>query len=537
MERPFFSSSRIAERNQQLLADAHNAGLPYNTASNFLDNHPLLEQAITYSRASRLSTSTATTTATDSVINLVNPDGTYTVAGWTWNPLNAVTNGSIISGQSAISTFASGFLESEGQPLANQTVGSLLSNQSNFSVTLGNSSTRSQIELTWGRQGLLNSVGNDFVVYENGDINEPEGYAVAVRIAGSDTFTPFRYEFYDTFESQLTTNPQAGVLATAFDLSDFGLANGQLIDAIRIINLQPDDLVNGQGQGFLGTSGVSPLDPTTGQPFAVGRLDPDITFVAGLLDLQVTPPPILNIVGTGDFNSDGQPDILLRDGVTGDNAIGLMNGTNITQVVDIVSVADLDWNIVGTGDFNDDLQIDIVWRNQSTGDNAVWLMNGTEFVNAVFLTPVADLNWNIVGTDDFNSDGQVDLLWRNQSTGDNAVWLLNGTTNLVTSYIFPVPQLSFDIVGTGDFNGDGTADIILRDLTTGDNFLVPMNGIVQAGDPIYFSPVEDLDWRIVATDDFNGDGQIDIVWENDPLDLRAVWLMNGINLAGVSYIS
>ncbi len=515
------------------LSDAYNTGLLYNKTSDSLAD---LTDPVAYTRASALSSSTATTTATNSSINLVNPDGTYTVAGWTWDPSNAVTNGSIISGESAISTFPSGFLESEGEPLATQTVGNLLLNQSNHSLSLGNSSTRSQIELTWDGLGLLNGVGNDFVVYENGDINEPEGYAVAVRLAGSDTFTPFRYEFYDTFESQLTGNPQAGVLATAFDLSDFGLANGQFIDAIQIINLQPDDLVDGNGQGFLGTSGVSPLDPTTGQPFALDRLDPDITFVAGLRDIQVTPPSILRIVATGDFNADDQPDIVLRNQATGENAIWLMDGTNISQVVNITSVSDPNWNIVGTGDFNSDFQIDIVWRNQATGDNAVWLMNSTKFVESVALTPVEDLNWEIVGIGDFNNNGQVDLLWNNQATGDNVVWLMNGTTDVFNTYIFPSRNLNLDTAGTGDFNNDGIADILFRDQETGENPLVLMAGLVSL-EILYLTPVEDINWQIVGTGDFNGDGQTDIVWENNAIDQRVAWLMNGADLTGVSVIS
>ena len=141
------------------LSNAYKSRSLYHKTSDSLGD---LTDPVAYPRASALS-STATTEATDSLINLVNADGTYTVAGWTWDPANAVKNGSIISG--TISTFASGFLDSEGNPLASQTVGSLLSNQSNFSVVLGDSRSRSQIELNWGDLGLLNGVGNDFVIY------------------------------------------------------------------------------------------------------------------------------------------------------------------------------------------------------------------------------------------------------------------------------------------------------------------------------------------------------------------------------------
>ena len=529
MERSFFSSSRITDRNQPLLVDAHNAGLPYNRVSNFLDNH-LLEPA-TYSRASRLSTSTSTTAATASPANTINPDGTYTVAGWTWNPNNAVTTGSIISGASAISTFASGFLESEGEQLANQTVGSLLLNESNGSLILGNSTSRAQIELTWDGQGLLNGVGNDFVVYENGDINQPEGYAVAVRIAGSDTFTPFRYEFFDTFEGQLIENSQAGVLATAFDLSDFGLANGQVIDAIRIINLQPDDLVNGQGQGFLGTSGVSPLDPSTGQPFALGRLDPDITFVAGLRDLQPVEPSVLRISATGDFNGDGQTDIVLRNRGTGQNFVWLMDGTEIASVVEIQRLPDPNWDIRGAADFNGDGQTDLVLYNDVTTETSLWLMEGTNFVDGVELSAVEDTNWNIYGTGDFNNDGETDILWRNQITGNNVVLLMEGTAEAFYLFSQPVEDPNWYIGGTGDFNGDGQLDYVGRQQKTGVNAVLLLNNGIYLAEPIAYLPSwEDLNWTINGTGDFNGDGQTDILWQNEAEGGVVVWLMDGTDV-------
>ncbi len=535
MERPFFSSSRIADRNQQLLADAPNAELPYNTASDLLDNHPLLAKAISY-RASRLSSSTSTTAATSTPANTINPDGTYTVAGWTWNPGDAVTDGSIISGESTISTFASGFLESENQPLAKQTVGSLLFNQSNDSLTLGNNISRSQIELTWGGQGLINSPGNDFVVYENGDLNQPEGYAVAVRIAGSDTFTPFRYEFYDTFEGQLTGNPQAGVLATAFDLSDFGLANGQFIDAIQIINLQPDDLVNGNGQGFLGTSGTTPLNPSTGQPFALDKLDPDITFVAGLHTLQTLPPSVFKISATGDFNGDGQTDIVLRNRVTGQDIVWLMNGTEIASVVNLIPLQDPNWDIRGAGDFNGDGQTDLVLYNDVTGDTSIWLMNGTNFVEGVELSTVTDTAWNIYGTGDFNGDGQTDILWRNQTTGDNVVLFMDGTTEAFYVFSNPVEDPDWYIGGTGDFNSDGQVDYVWRNQRLGENGVLLLNGVYLAAPVIYLPSWDNLNWTISGTGDFNGDGQVDILWQNVDEGVVVVWLMDGTEVADVSSI-
>jgi hypothetical protein len=104
---------------------------------------------------------------------------------------------------------------------------------------------------------------------------------------------------------------------------------------------------------------------------------------------------------------------------------------------------------VGTGDFNGDGNTDILWRNYSTGENAVWLMNGTTELNSVYLRTIpTNLNWDIVGTGDFNGDGNTDILWRNYSTGENAIWLMNGTTELNSVFLRTIPtNLNWDIVG------------------------------------------------------------------------------------------
>ena len=78
-----------------------------------------------------------------------------------------------------------------------------------------------------------------------------------------------------------------------------------------------------------------------------------------------------------------------------------MNGTSMTSAVWLTpsTVPDTNWKIVGVGDFNADGKPDILWQHQASGGLGVWLMNGTSMTSAVWLTPstVPDTNWKILG--------------------------------------------------------------------------------------------------------------------------------------------
>ncbi len=86
-----------------------------------------------------------------------------------------------------------------------------------------------------------------------------------------------------------------------------------------------------------------------------------------------------------------------------------MNGTQIVSASDFINVPP-SWTIIGTGDFNGDGETDILWRN-ANGDVAIWLMNGTQVISAVDLGNVP-ASLTIAETGDFNGDGKTDILWR-----------------------------------------------------------------------------------------------------------------------------
>jgi len=104
------------------------------------------------------------------------------------------------------------------------------------------------------------------------------------------------------------------------------------------------------------------------------------------------------IVGTGDFNKDGNLDLLWRyNGAGGFNVVWYLENTTWTGTAGLISVGDTAWQIVGTGDYNKDGNIDILWRyNGAGGYNIIWYMNGVAWSESAELLPVNDLTWRIV---------------------------------------------------------------------------------------------------------------------------------------------
>jgi len=61
-------------------------------------------------------------------------------------------------------------------------------------------------------------------------------------------------------------------------------------------------------------------------------------------------------------------------------------------------VPDANWQIVDTGDFNGDGDVDILWRHQASGQNVVWFMdNAGNPLDCRYLPTVTDVSWQIVG--------------------------------------------------------------------------------------------------------------------------------------------
>ena len=212
----------------------------------------------------------------------------------------------------------------------------------------------------------------------------------------------------------------------------------------------------------------------------------------------------------------------------------LLNGGTILQSASYGTVApSTRWLPIDIGDFNGDGRTDLLWRNAATGELVVWLLNGgTILQRASYGTVALNSGWLPIDTRDFNGDGRIDLLWYHINTGELVVWLLNGGTILQSaSYGTVAPSTGWPPVGTGDFNGDGRTNLLWRNAATGELVVWLLNGGTILQSASYGAVALNSGWTLIGFDDFNGDGQTDLLWYHVFSNAIAPWLLDGTRIS------
>ena len=243
-----------------------------------------------------------------------------------------------------------------------------------------------------------------------------------------------------------------------------------------------------------------------------------------------------------DFNGDGLEDILWQNTSSGGVYLWTMSGFSIIGAGFLGATTQLSsWKVVtGGGDFNGDGRSDVLWQNTASGGVYLWTMNGFNVIGAGFVgATTQDLTWKVITSGDFNGDGRSDILWQNTSSGGVYLWTMNGFSIIGAGFVGATTQSSaWKVIMSGDINGDGNSDIIWQNTATGGVYAWEMggNGFSIIGAGFLGATTQDATWKVVAMGDINGDGNSDVIWQNTSSGGVYAWTMNGFNITGAGFL-
>ncbi len=231
----------------------------------------------------------------------------------------------------------------------------------------------------------------------------------------------------------------------------------------------------------------------------------DGTFRAGPQTPSLMAPATR--IAAGDFNGDGNPDLI----TTGSNIISVMigNGDGTFRAA-VLTEPNFYVESFGIGDFNHDGKLDVVTAGNYTVN--VFLGNGDGTFQYGASYPSGESPESIAVAD-FNGDHKLDLAIANSEGGSFSVLLGNGDGTFQQPVNYPI---DFGVwIAAADFTGDGKLDLVVaNDMVIGRGgyggaTIFPGNGDGTFKEPgTSYKAVSETSY--VAVGDFNGDHKTDL---------------------------
>ena len=238
--------------------------------------------------------------------------------------------------------------------------------------------------------------------------------------------------------------------------------------------------------------------------------------------------------GTGDFDGDGNDDVIIRNSQSGFWYIYNMVGGDITRrgYIGIADASQL--KVQAVADFNRDGMDDVLLRNVNTGEWQISLVNDKSLIADISPPMSRVTTWHIVSASDFDGNGSPDILIRNALSGAWYVYLYDGINIIGRGYITSLTSdLAEQVQGVADFDGDGVVDVLLRHGQTQEWRIVFMNGLAPIGTVAIGLP-SDSQGVFHTADDFDRDGRADVVLRSD--NALTIYYLNGVSIMNTELV-
>ncbi len=167
--------------------------------------------------------------------------------------------------------------------------------------------------------------------------------------------------------------------------------------------------------------------------------------------------------GSGDFDGDGNADLLLQYTTTREIEVWLMAGHAVRSRT-IIGTPESDETFDCVGDFDADGMADVVFRNPS-GAYIAWFMAGNARRQRAVMGTLSP-NWKTLGTLDFFGDGRASILQRSPNTDEVAAATYSSVSGMY-GYIIGGAGVNGKYQAAGDYNGDGRPEILIRNASNG----------------------------------------------------------------------
>ncbi|MFO8144830.1 MAG: FG-GAP-like repeat-containing protein [Candidatus Syntrophosphaera sp.] len=233
------------------------------------------------------------------------------------------------------------------------------------------------------------------------------------------------------------------------------------------------------------------------------------------------PPRVSSSVCFGDYDNDGDLDILLSGGTVSDTSVGFLQifrnegSFDFTQVD--VTTSGIKYGNADFGDYDNDGWLDIAYTGRTgSGDYVSRILRGSQDGTFTDISaPLEGLRYSRIFWADYDCDGDLDVFL--SGSFDNAepspFHVYRNDGNDVFTDV-PQPNVSGERQGDvvwGDINNDGYGDIIVNGLVTTTSWVAnvylynPQNGLFENTQTMTY-----LKYAAMALGDYNNDGKLDL---------------------------